>query len=760
MKKQENGLTGFRGKRRLFFKILGLMMALSLMTVLVFGVFINRLVLRNQKERINELNLNQLQRISSDVELIFDLLSQGMTRSMWSDDFINLMITPGQHNADLAYRVIKVLEDQVKENDLVRKSYLYLPFSDEVYVYSGTYMDLEYLGDREMVKGYLEIREQGRDPEATSEWKVYLYNRRIFLASDFCLPNFVGVMFYEINRQELYNIIQAENETFNTTIYVYDEGGNLLFDYMAGGLQPGDFSEEGLFLTAANGNSRGSYYMNTSKRMGWRYLVRVNPSESMVSPGTVMGILLPCIVFYILASFLFSVYVTQSVYSPINRLLQITTDPTRRKTPEKRKRMDDEVDFLELAWLDSLGQNKQHRELMGHISEDILEQVLRGILTGKDREPEALEGALVNIGREDLLHGYYVILALEIIAGEEEGGMVEQELYQRSLLKILEQLEQPDMTMVILPMEMSRTAVLLRFDSSVSAFQIRETAARLEEQVQTAVQALPYRVQAGRGNTCSELSAVQMSYYEAVENIRYQAYREDAPEGESAEQIPPEGNYYVKLAHQGYSLAEQGHLKEAQEAFTVILEEIRKREADPAACCEPLLDDMMEKLISCRVGEEEINAAGILQDIETCRRAGEPVTDGMEAFYYRALPLIWESSRKSNNHYVQKAREYIVAHYAEGTLSLQEIAETLGISSSYLSSIFTEGTGIGLNAWLNDYRVKQARRFLDETSLNISEIGYKCGFNSAQSFTRVFKKHMGMSPKQYRESPRERQGGV
>ena len=115
MKKQENGLTGFRGKRRLFFKILGLMMALSLMTVLVFGMFINQLVLRNQTERINELNLNQLQRISSDVELIFDLLSQGMTRSMWSDDFINLMITPGQHNADLAYRVIKVLEDQVKE---------------------------------------------------------------------------------------------------------------------------------------------------------------------------------------------------------------------------------------------------------------------------------------------------------------------------------------------------------------------------------------------------------------------------------------------------------------------------------------------------------------------------------------------------------------------------------------------------------------------------------------------------------------------
>ena len=55
------------------------------------------------------------------------------------------------------------------------------------------------------------------------------------------------------------------------------------------------------------------------------------------------------------------------------------------------------------------------------------------------------------------------------------------------------------------------------------------------------------------------------------------------------------------------------------------------------------------------------------------------------------------------------------------------------------------------NSYLNSYRVKQAKQFLEETSQNIAEIGYKCGFNSAQSFSRVFKKYTGYTPGQYRE---------
>ncbi len=761
---KKSGMSGFHGKRVLFIRTLGLLIALSLLTVVIFGVFINQLVVKNQKDKIDELNLNQLQRISSDVELIFDLLAQGMTRSMWSDDFIELMITPDQHNADLAHRIIRVLDDQVNENDLVRKSYLYLPFSDEVYVYSGTYMELEYLGDREMIHDYLRMREENRDPEANSEWRGFLYNRRIFLAADFCLPNFVGAMFYEINRQELYNIIQAENENFNTTIYVYDKEGLLLFDYMAGGLQPDDFSRPDLFLTSTNNNGRGSYYMTTSSRLGWRYLVRVNPEESSVSVGQMISILLPCVVFYILASMLFSLYITRSVYSPINRLLKITTDPKNGTASRKKiHRLTTEADFLELAWQDSLDKHEQHQALMANISDELQEQTFRGILTGKD--PEKAEETLRNIGREDLLTGYFVALAVEVFYKDsEKSTMVEQELYQRSLLQILPGQEREDMALVALPMSMTRVAVILRFAPNQSAFQIRERIAQVENAVQESVKSLPYEVKVGRGNTCTELTAIPYSWHEAVEKIRYQRYQEEAETAGEMSQSASQSEefYYVKMAQHGYQLAENGQCQEAEKEMQSLIREICRREKDAVVCFNRLIDDMMEKLISCRISQAEINEVGVQQCIETYRQMRD--MNGrqkqMEVFYQLTLSLVWESSRKSNNHYVQKAKEYIIAHYEEGTLTLAEISDALGISNSYLSSIFTEGTGTGINAWLNEYRIRQAKRFLDETSLNISEIGYKCGFNSAQSFTRVFKKLTGVSPKQYRETPNNaKQGG-
>lgn len=759
--KRKSRIANFFGRRIIFYKILGLLTALSLITVLIFGVFINQLVLKNQKKNIDDLNLHQLQRISSDVELVFDLLAQGMTRSMWSDDFIDLMITPDQHNADLTFRVIKVLQDQVEENNLVRKSYLYLPYSDEVYVYSGTYMDLVYLGDRQLLYDYLEKREEGRDPEATSEWRILLYNRRIFLATDFCLPNFLGAMFYEINRAELYDIIQAENEKFNTTIYVTDKNGNLLFDYMAAGPQPDDFSQPEMFLTSTGDNRDGSYYMYTSELLDWKYLVRVNPSESAVSLAALAGLLLPGIAFYILISQLFSLYITKSVYSPIDRLMRITANPRKRgkttdKDKERERKYPDEVDFLELAFQDSLEKNEQHHELMENISDDILEQLLRSILSGKSKGITSIVHTLEGIGRDELNQGHYIVLAAEISYGEKESiTMVEQELYQRSFLRLLTHKEKTEFDMVALPMELNRAAIVLCFETDYSVYQIRESARRLTEEICERVRPLPYQVNIGRGNVYDELISIQFSYHEAVKNIQYSQYMEDASDRESVALLPFEGHYYVERAHHGYTLAENGHLGESKAEFDSILDEMLGRERDCQGYLQSLIDDMLEKLISCRVTQEEMKLAGISGSSNENRQLSQDGEPGifMREFYEKALPLIWESSRKSHNRYVEDAKEYIASHYAEGKLTLNEISEAVGLSPSYLSGIFAEGVNVGLNTYLNDYRIRQAKRFLNETHLNISEIGYKCGFNSAQSFTRVFKKHTGMTPKLFRELP-------
>ena len=58
--------------------------------------------------------------------------------------------------------------------------------------------------------------------------------------------------------------------------------------------------------------------------------------------------------------------------------------------------------------------------------------------------------------------------------------------------------------------------------------------------------------------------------------------------------------------------------------------------------------------------------------------------------------------------------------------------------------------GGGFTDYLNQYRIAKAKPLLEKNELTISEVGEQVGFNSAQSFIRVFKKYEGETPGQYR----------
>lgn len=93
----------------------------------------------------------------------------------------------------------------------------------------------------------------------------------------------------------------------------------------------------------------------------------------------------------------------------------------------------------------------------------------------------------------------------------------------------------------------------------------------------------------------------------------------------------------------------------------------------------------------------------------------------------------------------------IAVRYAED-LSLDDIAEDLNLSKSYLSHLFKEITGTTIMNFLMGYRLTQAQYSLKvRTDLNISQIAELTGFESNEHFSRFFKKHLGLSPSDYRK---------
>lgn len=101
------------------------------------------------------------------------------------------------------------------------------------------------------------------------------------------------------------------------------------------------------------------------------------------------------------------------------------------------------------------------------------------------------------------------------------------------------------------------------------------------------------------------------------------------------------------------------------------------------------------------------------------------------------------------NPLVKEAVAYIQAHFAE-EITLSDVAECLGISVGYLSTLLHQNMNCGFNDYVNQIRIDRASCYLEQNYLKNYEIAYKVGFRDEKYFSKVFKKIKGMSPKEYR----------
>lgn len=97
-----------------------------------------------------------------------------------------------------------------------------------------------------------------------------------------------------------------------------------------------------------------------------------------------------------------------------------------------------------------------------------------------------------------------------------------------------------------------------------------------------------------------------------------------------------------------------------------------------------------------------------------------------------------------------EAVRYINEHYMED-LSLQKVAVRFFTSLYHFSRMFKKVTGFNFIEYLNSVRTKEAQRLLKESTLSVTEISEKVGFDSLTHFGRVFKKIAGGSPSDYRK---------
>ncbi|MDR2054007.1 MAG: helix-turn-helix domain-containing protein [Treponema sp.] len=125
-----------------------------------------------------------------------------------------------------------------------------------------------------------------------------------------------------------------------------------------------------------------------------------------------------------------------------------------------------------------------------------------------------------------------------------------------------------------------------------------------------------------------------------------------------------------------------------------------------------------------------------------------------ELMIRRYCALVKEFSLRDYSPLIRNVINHIDFNLRE-PLSVQFLAKQFKVSPSNLSAQFRREKGMPLTDFINAKRLERAKSMLHGSGLHVQEIADQCGFLDTNYFSRIFKRHFGVSPKEFRSNPLE-----
>ena len=161
------------------------------------------------------------------------------------------------------------------------------------------------------------------------------------------------------------------------------------------------------------------------------------------------------------------------------------------------------------------------------------------------------------------------------------------------------------------------------------------------------------------------------------------------------------------------------------------------------AWCERRGIDPFSAQESVRRLSDRIERAGTLAG------ASAPVESAVRAAFRRV------SEHAADGRVVAEIKRAIHRGYSSPGLSIEEIAQKAGVSSTYACRLFKEATGETIHRYMTAWRLERAKDLLlDPRQPKMAEVAALAGFSDANYFARAFRRATGRSPSEFREGIR------
>ncbi len=113
--------------------------------------------------------------------------------------------------------------------------------------------------------------------------------------------------------------------------------------------------------------------------------------------------------------------------------------------------------------------------------------------------------------------------------------------------------------------------------------------------------------------------------------------------------------------------------------------------------------------------------------------------------------LMHHPRQSENDAIVDKARAYISEQISNPNLSIPEISQAVGFSVQHLSRLFRQKLDTTILEYINTCRIELAKKTLSESRITVAQVAELAGYNNTVTFSRNFKRYVGLSPSEYRE---------
>ena len=396
----------------------------------------------------------------------------------------------------------------------------------------------------------------------------------------------------------------------------------------------------------------------------------------------------------------------------------------------------------EQAQMNYLAQFKQEaQEYEQYARRDFLEQVVAGRLSVQQIYENAEKLEL------DLRAQSYAIALFSVLpeSGEERGAA--------------QLLDCPEY--ILFRWNLSTYAVLIKGDSGEMESYIRRCIDSVREQYEGAEEQQNWYVAVS--SPTRRLSALPQCFEEVS---RLWAYRHIAPKQHV---LTPDTASALTGTGAALSISEldagavdpalvDGALQHAgEEEIPGFVEEYLNRVApalDSAPFCQYLMIGVRfaaaRFAATLSIGQQEL-----FDGLDCLELVGQTVTRGQLSGYMtdilrRTVQLRDRAAGHQYRALLKQAVAYIDAHFTEEELSLNRVAQEVGLSANYLSALFSQETGATFVEHLTSRRMELARTLLRTTDQRSGEIAAAVGYKDPHYFSFLFKKTQGCTPRDYR----------